>query len=113
MREPGASEVLMWGDTVRPASTAFLASKPAASSTLGLEVLVQLVMAAISTSPWPKVTLGPAASVSGPCPATATAALLASSVGRFCTISATSRSAPSGSGGASGTSPVKAAVPTG
>jgi hypothetical protein len=55
MREPGASEVLMCGCTFRPASTAFLASRPAASSTLGLEVLVQLVMAAISTSPLPMV----------------------------------------------------------
>ena len=36
MREPGASEVLMCGCTFRPASTAFLASRPAASSTLGL-----------------------------------------------------------------------------
>jgi hypothetical protein len=55
MREPGASEVLMCGCTVRPASTAFLASRPAASITLGLLVLVQLVMAAISTSPLPRV----------------------------------------------------------
>ena len=37
----GASEVLMCLGTVRPASTAFLASRPAASSTLGLDVLVQ------------------------------------------------------------------------
>ncbi len=47
MREPGASEVLMCGCTRSPACTAFFASRPAASSTLGLEVLVQLVMAAI------------------------------------------------------------------
>ncbi len=53
MREPGASEVLMCGLTDSPAATAFLASSPAASITLGLLVLVQLVMAAISTSPWP------------------------------------------------------------
>jgi hypothetical protein len=32
---------------------AFLASRPAASMTVGLEVLVQLVMAAMSTEPWP------------------------------------------------------------
>ncbi|MNQ98897.1 hypothetical protein D3C85_1146120 [compost metagenome] len=50
-RLPGASDVLMCGATFRPASTAFLASRPAASSTLGLEVFVQEVMAAISTSP--------------------------------------------------------------
>ena len=36
-----------------PRSTAFLASRPAASITDGLEVLVQLVMAAITTAPWP------------------------------------------------------------
>src|SRR5450830_738785 len=51
-REPGASEVLMVVDTFRPASTAFLASRPAASITLGFDVLVQEVMAAISTSPF-------------------------------------------------------------
>src|SRR5687767_14425345 len=56
MREPGASEVLTCGLTVRPASTAFLARRPAASSTLGLEVLVHEVMAAISTSPLPMAT---------------------------------------------------------
>ena len=51
-REPGASEVLTRGLTVRPRSTAFFASRPAASSTPGLEVLVQEVIAAISTSPF-------------------------------------------------------------
>src|SRR4029453_17850692 len=55
MREPGAREVLMCGLTCSPASTAFLASSPAASSTPGLEVLVQLVMAGISTAPLPMV----------------------------------------------------------
>src|SRR6218665_2477430 len=55
MREPGASEVLICGCTTSPAATAFLASSPAASNTPGLEVLVQLVMAAISTSPLPTV----------------------------------------------------------
>ncbi|MNR11303.1 hypothetical protein D3C85_1275960 [compost metagenome] len=44
--------------TFRPASTAFLASRPAASSTLGLDVLVQDVMAAIRMSPF--LTLVPA-----------------------------------------------------
>ena len=34
----------------------FLASNPAASITLGFEVFVQEVIAAISTSPWPKST---------------------------------------------------------
>ena len=52
-REPGASEVLTAGLTRSPRSTAFFASKPAASITLGLLVLVQLVIAAIRTLPWP------------------------------------------------------------
>src|SRR6476661_11117432 len=56
MREPGARDVLMCGWTDRPASTAFFASRPAASITPGLDVFVQLVMAAISTSPLPMVT---------------------------------------------------------
>ena len=56
-REPGASDALTVALTVRPLSTAFFASKPAASMTLGLLVLVQLVMAAISTEPWPMETL--------------------------------------------------------
>ena len=51
-REPGASEVFTRGLTVKPSSTAFLASRPAASSTPGLEVLVHEVIAAISTSPF-------------------------------------------------------------
>ena len=49
--EPGASEVFTHGGTVSPFSTAFLASNPAATSTDGFEVLVQLVMAAITTLP--------------------------------------------------------------
>jgi hypothetical protein len=39
------------GFTFSPLAAAFCASRPAATSTLGLEVLVQLVMAAITTSP--------------------------------------------------------------
>jgi hypothetical protein len=53
-REPGASEVLMCGCTRRPLSTAFFASNPAAIITAGLLVLVHEVIAAISTSPWPR-----------------------------------------------------------
>ena len=53
-REPGASEVLTDGSTISPRSTAFFASKPAASMTLGFEVLVQEVIAAMTTSPWPR-----------------------------------------------------------
>ena len=51
-REPGASDALTSGLGLRPRSTAFFASRPAASMTDGLLVLVQLVMAAMSTLPW-------------------------------------------------------------
>src|SRR6218665_894222 len=52
--DPGASDVLTQGLDVRPLATAWRASKPAAISTEGLDVLVQDVMAAIATSPWPR-----------------------------------------------------------
>jgi hypothetical protein len=45
------NEVLTQGLTERPRARAFLASRPAATSTLGFEVLVQLVIAAMTTSP--------------------------------------------------------------
>ena len=51
--EPGARLVLTHGLTVSPRSTAFLARMPAPSITDGLEVLVQLVMLAITTLPLP------------------------------------------------------------
>src|SRR5580704_17143816 len=50
-REPGASEVFTQGLALRPRSTAFRARRPAATITWGFDVLVQLVMAAITTSP--------------------------------------------------------------
>src|ERR1700719_1141800 len=50
---PGASEVLTQGFAVRPLAAALRANRPAPISTLGLEVLVQEVIAAITTSPWP------------------------------------------------------------
>jgi hypothetical protein len=49
--EPGASDVLTHGLRVRPCSAAFFASSPAATMTDGFDVLVQLVMAAMTTSP--------------------------------------------------------------
>src|SRR5437879_12117289 len=49
--DPGASLVLTQGWDRRPRSTAFFASRPAAIITEGLDVLVQLVMAAITTDP--------------------------------------------------------------
>ncbi len=50
-REPGASEVLTQGLAVSPKARALRASSPAATSTAGFEVLVQLVIAAMSTAP--------------------------------------------------------------
>ncbi len=47
--EPGASDVFTHGLTVRPLRTAFRARIPAPSMTEGLEVFVQLVIAAITT----------------------------------------------------------------
>src|SRR5450756_3037235 len=42
-RDPGASEVFTHGLTLSPYSTAFFASKPAASMTVGFDVLVHEV----------------------------------------------------------------------
>ncbi len=50
-REPGASEVLTHGLVESPLAFALRASSPAATSTAGFEVLVQLVIAAMSTAP--------------------------------------------------------------
>lgn len=49
---PGASELFTQGLRCRYFSTTFFASRPAAIITLGLEVLVQEVMAAITTAPF-------------------------------------------------------------
>src|SRR4051794_17060922 len=54
---PGASDVFTQGLAVRPLAAAFLASRPAPIKTLGLEVFVQEVIAAITTSPWPRSKL--------------------------------------------------------
>ena len=50
--EPGAIDVLTHGLTVSPFSTALRASSAAPSITDGLDVLVQLVIDAITTAPW-------------------------------------------------------------
>ncbi len=49
--DPGARLVFTHGLRVRPNSTAFFATRPAPIMTLGFEVLVQLVIAAITTEP--------------------------------------------------------------
>ena len=50
--EPGARLVFTHGRTLRPRATALRARRPAASITEGLEVFVQLVIAAMTTEPW-------------------------------------------------------------
>src|SRR5215471_4525119 len=50
--EPGASDVFTHAGTLKPFSTAFFASSPAPISTEGFDVLVQEVIAAITTLPW-------------------------------------------------------------
>src|SRR5436189_3879508 len=49
--EPGARLVFTHGCRLRPRWTAFRASRPAPIMTLGFDVFVQLVMAAITTAP--------------------------------------------------------------
>ena len=50
--EPGASDVFTHGLAVSPRSTAFRASRPAATITDGFDVFVHDVIAAITTAPW-------------------------------------------------------------
>src|SRR3569623_232487 len=57
--EPGARLVFTQGFTCKPRRTALRASSPAAISTDGLEVLVQLVMAALTTEPWQRLYESP------------------------------------------------------
>ncbi len=61
--EPGAKLVFTKGLVWSPASTAFLATSPAARSTDGLLVFVQLVIAAMATSPWRSSVCVPSSSV--------------------------------------------------
>jgi len=57
--DPGASEVFTHGLERRPLATALRASSPAPIITEGFDVLVQLVIAAITTSPCPMSKLVP------------------------------------------------------
>src|SRR5215472_647186 len=61
--EPGASVVFTHGLRSSPASTAFFATSAAPTMTDGLDVLVQEVMAAITTEPWSTVVFVPSSSV--------------------------------------------------
>src|SRR5215831_1651490 len=67
--EPGASEVLTHGLGFKPRAAALRASRPAAIITLGLDVLVQEVIAAMTTSPWPRSCLRPATGTRAGAPA--------------------------------------------
>src|SRR3954467_1784937 len=61
--EPGARDVLTVGPTVSPRATAFRARSPAPIITVGFEVFVQEVIAAIATEPvrtvavWPRTAI--------------------------------------------------------
>ena len=61
--EPGARVVFTHGLRFRPFSTAFFASSAAPIITYGLEVLVQEVIAAMTTWPWSRVVSVPSSSV--------------------------------------------------
>src|SRR5579875_1404053 len=63
--DPGASDVLTHGLTLSPRCTAFRASSPAPTITDGLDVLVQLVIAAITTCPLSSSVSVPSSRVSG------------------------------------------------
>src|SRR5437867_5739923 len=69
--EPGAGLVFTHGWLDRPRSTARFASSPAPIITLGFDVFVQLVIAAITTEPWSTrcaagATAGPSATATDP-----------------------------------------------
>src|SRR5438046_9079826 len=61
--EPGARLVFTHGRTPSPRATALRARRPAASITEGFEVLVQLVIAAITTAPCPRWPRSPPISI--------------------------------------------------
>ena len=63
-RDPGASEVLTHGGVFKPRATALRARRPAATITVGLLVLVQEVMAAITTEPERSLKVVPSISTS-------------------------------------------------
>src|SRR4051794_18200798 len=63
--EPGARVVLTHGLRVSPRSTAFLATSAAPIITDGFDVLVQEVIAAITTAPWSSSKLDPSSNVTG------------------------------------------------
>ena len=60
--EPGARLLFTQALRVSPFSTAFFASNPAPIMTLGFDVFVQLVIAAITTAPWSRTSTAGSAS---------------------------------------------------
>src|SRR3954463_13138931 len=64
--DPGARLVLTHGFRVSPRSNAFFATRPAPIITLGFDVFVQLVIAAMTTDPCPIATCGGAATAVPP-----------------------------------------------
>ena len=64
--EPGARLVFTHGWRFRPFSTAFFATSPAPIITLGFDVLVQLVIAAMTTEPCSMATCGGASTAVPP-----------------------------------------------
>ena len=60
---PGARMRLTHGLAASPRSRAFLAVRPAATIIAGSVAVVQLVMAAMASAPWPTVWVEPSAQV--------------------------------------------------
>ena len=58
-RDPGASEVFTVGPTRSPRATALRARRPAPTMTVGFDVLVHEVMAAMATDPWRRTAAVP------------------------------------------------------
>src|SRR4029078_8558750 len=75
--EPARGGVFTQGRRVGPASTAFFASRPAPSITDGFEVFVQLVIAAITTAPWPSSNSCPSSVLTTACAGSASATAVA------------------------------------
>src|SRR5262249_57321531 len=66
--DPGARLVFTHGWRESPRSTAFFASRPAPIITLGFDVLVQLVIAAITTDPCARSAATPGTSATATAP---------------------------------------------
>src|SRR5437588_7860129 len=81
--EPGASEVFTHGFERRPRATALRARMPAPTITEGLDVFVQLVIAAMTTCPWSSSKLSPSRLTRAPARAGGAVAVAASGRGSW------------------------------